>query len=212
MAVTSSSSLDSEKQRLGDRTRRRILDHAARLLRQKGYASTSLRDISAAAEMKVGSLYYHFTSKDDLVEVVLTEGIRQVETKVREAVAKARGQGEDALEVIRVAMIAHTEAIHVKDDYASANVRCFAHTPPEMMKNLRNVRKDLDDFWRELLAKARNDGLLEIDADLLTFRMAIIGMMNWTLEWRRPSDPSPAALGQQFYNILFRQGPSNQAT
>jgi len=45
-----------------DDTRRQILDAAAKLLRQNGYASTSLRDIAAATGMKAGSLYYHFAS------------------------------------------------------------------------------------------------------------------------------------------------------
>lgn len=205
MARTPKRTAEKDTQRLGDRTRRRVLDHAARILRQKGYASTSLRDIAGAAEMKIGSLYYHFSSKDELVEEVLSEGIRQVETQVREAVAKAQGAGADALEIIRLAMIAHMQAVHDKGDYASANIKCFGHTPPEMQRNLRNVRKHLDDFWRATLDQAFDDGLIDAETDPLTLRMGMIGMMNWTLEWRRPSDASPAALGQQFFDILFKR-------
>ena len=72
-----------------DKTHRKILDITAELLARNGYASTSLRDISGAANMKAGSLYYHFTSKDELVERVLSQGIKLVEDKVRAAIAKS---------------------------------------------------------------------------------------------------------------------------
>ena len=62
-----------------DDTRRQILDAAAKLLRQNGYASTSLRDIAAATGMKAGSLYYHFASKEEIAETVMAEGIDLVQ-------------------------------------------------------------------------------------------------------------------------------------
>src|SRR5271154_5122899 len=49
-------------------TRRLILEAAAALFREKGYAEVSLREIAQAAGMKTGSLYYHFESKESLVE------------------------------------------------------------------------------------------------------------------------------------------------
>src|SRR3954467_8164786 len=47
-------------------TKRVVLDSPAKLFRIHGYAATSLRDIAAAAGMKAGSLYYHFSSKDEI--------------------------------------------------------------------------------------------------------------------------------------------------
>jgi AcrR family transcriptional regulator len=47
-----------------------ILDEAARLFREKGYAATSMRDIAAAVDMLPGSLYYHFAAKEDLLVAV----------------------------------------------------------------------------------------------------------------------------------------------
>ncbi len=53
------------------RTRRRILDLAARLFIERGYGAVSLRDIAEAAEITKGAIYGHFRSKGQLlVEVV----------------------------------------------------------------------------------------------------------------------------------------------
>ena len=55
-------------------TRQAILHAAAGLFRERGYAAVSLRDIAEVVGMKTGSLYYHFSSKEGLVEEILTLG------------------------------------------------------------------------------------------------------------------------------------------
>ena len=59
-------------------SRRLILDHAARLLRGGGYHQTTLREIAEAVGIRKASLYYHFGSKEEIVEeVAATAGERQ---------------------------------------------------------------------------------------------------------------------------------------
>lgn len=183
-------------------TRRQILDQAARLLRTNGYASTSLRDIAAATDMKAGSLYYHFVSKEALAETVMVEGIEIVRSAVQQALA-AQPPDSDPLDDIEVAIKAHLRALRDSGDYASANIRCFAHVPPEMRRRLRKVRQRYEADWRKLLARARESGALrqEIDDDAL--RYGLFGVMNWTLEWLRSGGPAPDQLGAMFFQIMF---------
>ena len=68
-------------------TRRVILEAAAALFREKGYAEVSLRDIAEAARIKTGSLYYHFESKESLVEEILALGTEGALECARTAVA-----------------------------------------------------------------------------------------------------------------------------
>ena len=50
--------------------RKGVLDVAARLFRDRGYGSVSLRKIAEAAGIKAGSIYYHFGSKDEIVVAI----------------------------------------------------------------------------------------------------------------------------------------------
>ena len=52
-------------------TRTRILDAAYRLFRRKGYIRVSMDEIAAATPVTKRTLYYHFTSKDELLATVL---------------------------------------------------------------------------------------------------------------------------------------------
>jgi len=55
----------------GERTRARIIDAAARLIYERGVASTTLEDVRAAADVSGSQLYHYFADKEDLVQAVI---------------------------------------------------------------------------------------------------------------------------------------------
>ncbi|GAA3824754.1 ScbR family autoregulator-binding transcription factor [Streptomyces coacervatus] len=55
------------------RTRRRILEAAASVFAERGYASAGMAEILEAAEMTKGALYFHFPSKEALAKAVVEE-------------------------------------------------------------------------------------------------------------------------------------------
>lgn len=50
----------------GDQTRERILEKAAALFNQRGYAGTSFSELMAATGLQKGGLYRHFANKEEL--------------------------------------------------------------------------------------------------------------------------------------------------
>ena len=66
-----------------------ILDVSAQQFVEKGFASTSTRDIAKATGMLPGSLYYHFASKDDLLVAVFEEGVQRISASVDTALEAA---------------------------------------------------------------------------------------------------------------------------
>jgi AcrR family transcriptional regulator len=57
----------------GPTTRLRILQIALSLMSQRGVDGTSMRDLAAAVDLNVASLYHYFPSKRELLEAVLVE-------------------------------------------------------------------------------------------------------------------------------------------
>ena len=88
-------------------TRQRILEAAARLFSERGYAGASVRDIAAELGIANPSLYYHFSSKEEMLAELLSEPLRRVERAVEEAKgltgeARARRIIEGLLEALEV--------------------------------------------------------------------------------------------------------------
>ncbi len=59
--------------RRGPQTRKHILDVSLRLFSERGVARTSIRDIARDVGITDAAIYYHFSSKQELLEALLEE-------------------------------------------------------------------------------------------------------------------------------------------
>jgi AcrR family transcriptional regulator len=63
-------------------TRQRILDAALECFEANGVAATTIDDITTAAELSVGSVYHHFTGKDDIFEHLVRQALNDYRTGI----------------------------------------------------------------------------------------------------------------------------------
>jgi AcrR family transcriptional regulator len=59
-------------------SRNKILDAAERLFMEKGYENTTVSDILNASGIAKGSLYYHYTSKEDVLDGIIGRITEQI--------------------------------------------------------------------------------------------------------------------------------------
>lgn len=171
--------------RKSDATRQRILDAAAKVFRDKGYAGARLTDIAAAAGMQAGSLYYHFASREELVEEVLRAGVQQaLEFMQREV--EALPPEASATERLRTAVRSHLLMVLEIGDYTSANIRILGQLPEEIRKRHLVDQRQLGAYMQQLLEAARQAGEIRADVDLSVIRMLVFGALNWAVEWHQP--------------------------
>ena len=62
-------------------TKDSILNAAERLFAERGYDATSLRAITAAADVNLAAVNYHFQSKDQLLRALFTRGMQRLNRK-----------------------------------------------------------------------------------------------------------------------------------
>lgn len=80
-------------------TRTRILKAACELFEQRGFAGTSIRDLAVRVGMTKAALYYHFPSKEEVLEAVLAPFMEEID---RIIAATASGQWTRAELVARL--------------------------------------------------------------------------------------------------------------
>ena len=185
-------------------TRRLILEAAAGLFREKGYAAVSLRDIADVVKMRTGSLYYHFDSKESLVEEILALGTQGALAASRAAV-KALGEDADAVDKLHAVFRAHTTFLHDEEDFASANLKILQQVPPAIRE--RHVRQDQEygEFVAEIIDEIAQRGRLAPGIDRSLLRMLCFGAMNWSISWYDPHGRSPEQIADQLMTLV-RQG------
>ncbi|WP_419933291.1 TetR/AcrR family transcriptional regulator [Candidatus Poriferisodalis sp.] len=174
--------------RKGERSRMRILDAAARLLSCRGYAATTLTDIAAAAEMQAGSLYYHFDSKDAIVEEVLRVGIDHARNAI-DASLVALGPDAQGSERLAEAIVAYVNCIVAESSFTVANIRCYNESPPHTREQLTSALREFTDLWVGLLAEGQADGSLRDDTNPKVLARLMISGLNSLASWYRPGGP-----------------------
>jgi TetR/AcrR family transcriptional regulator, cholesterol catabolism regulator len=184
----------------GQESRRNLLNCAARVFREQGYAAASLRDIADAAGMRTASMYYHFGSKDEIVAEVLNIAVQTVFAEVRKSVNMVAGSS--AIVRIRAAVEAHLRAIFETDDYNGASIRIFAQIPPHIAEATVAQREEYVGFWKSLLSEAQSEGQLG-EGDLTLLRLFLFGAMNWAPQWYKPGGYSLREIADELCDVFL---------
>ena len=65
-----------------NKTKRKIFETSMKLFAEKGYDATSIEDITATVGVAKGTLYYHFSSKEEIFNFLIEEGIKLLQNSI----------------------------------------------------------------------------------------------------------------------------------
>lgn len=85
----------------GEITRQKIIEQAAPLFNQLGFAGCSMQDIMAATGLEKGGLYRHFSSKEELAEEAFRYSLARVTQARWEGIEEVEGSVEKLRFVVR---------------------------------------------------------------------------------------------------------------
>lgn len=183
-------------------SQRRVLDAAAKIFRDCGYAGTTMRAIADEADLKAGSIYYHYKSKDDLISAVLDIGIQTVADNVDKALMAlpdtATGRNR-----IETAIRAHLSAIIEVGDYTLATRRALGQVPEPIRARNRQMTDAYGAIWQKILADAHERGEFNTTADLSLARIFILAGLNWTVEWFKSGGRSIDDVAREFASVVL---------
>ena len=182
--------------------RRLILDAAAKVFGEHGFADVRLSDIAAAAGTHAGSLYYHFKSREELVDQVLIEGVNGIFSEVVARI-EALGPNADPCDKLACGIRAHLETMLELNDYSSAHVRIVNQVPRAIRAGHLKRQRAYMQYWRGLFTEADNAKLIRVGLDVSVARMLLHGMLNWTIEWYRSDGLNATELAQQTVDLLL---------
>lgn len=177
-----------------------ILDAAAEIIVRQGYEACTMRAVANMVDMKAGSLYYHFKSKDEIVEEILNQGIETLFEFVSDTV---RNFSREApfVEKITAAVRAHVSSMVGKD---RKFMHVYEHLPPIIKRRSRRMREKYAMLWHGLFAEGLTDGNVSSDVDLKLLVPYFLGGLNRVPEWIHVSGASSDAIADLATSILLK--------
>ncbi|MEZ0065785.1 AcrR family transcriptional regulator [Streptacidiphilus sp. MAP12-20] len=181
--------------------RQEILDTAAEVFAEQGYNATTVRKIADQAGMLAGSLYYHFDSKESMLEEILTAFLSELWTGY-DAVLESELDPRETLEALVTESFREIDrhraavAIYQKESKQLAPQPRFAF--------LAESQQKFEKAWLRTLERGVADGVFRADLDIrLTYRF--VRDTVWVAaSWYRPGGRhSPEEIARQYLTMVL---------
>jgi AcrR family transcriptional regulator len=182
-------------------TRQDILEAAAQVFRQKGFHGASMQDIAKAVNLQKPSLYHHVSSKQEILLALLDRALELLLERISPISMQDIPADKKLQEMIR----GYLEILAENTDLSA--VLLFEHRSLERKQHARHVpnRDKFEALWRNVLQEGVATKLFTCDDPALTTR-AILGILNWTITWYRPSGPLQIDQIADHYSDLLLHG------
>ena len=136
-------------------TKARIIEQAAEVFNQKGYAGSSIADIMQATGLKKGGIYNHFNSKDELAVAAFDYAVSLMSQKVWSAV-KTKRNAIERLQALVSSYLAYVETPPIVGGCPILNTAIEAD---DTDSPLRDRAIAAINNWRNLIVRIINKGI-----------------------------------------------------
>lgn len=183
-------------------TRRALYAQMVVLIYEKGYHSSSLRELGRRVGIQMPSIYYHYSSKQQLLLEIMVQTMEDLTKLVEASVANA---GEDVGAQVQAAMAAHIafhterrrEAYIVDSELRSLDLR--------QRRKITAMRDNYERVFAGLLERGAAEGRFGIDDVSLAVK-ALMAMCTEVSVWYRPDGRLSLADITDAYTRLFLYG------
>jgi AcrR family transcriptional regulator len=192
--------------------RDRIIEAAARVFAQKGYAGSSVADIAVKAEIGKGTIYAYFDSKEDLFFAVFEWFILQTGTAAKVSVSHLGGSATQRLEVLSDSIMGMWDEIQ---DVFTLTIEFWAASSSSQIRDrFKEAFRRLYNEFRGLVVALIRDGIergeFRSDVDSASIAAALVGTWDalFIQAWfEKKFDPLITA--RNFLKVVIR-GLSNE--
>jgi AcrR family transcriptional regulator len=176
-----------------------VLKTSAAIFAEKGYHSTSIRDIARATKMSLAGLYYYFSSKEELLFLIqdycfgtVLEDCRRLLAGVDDPISRVKLLIENHLNYF----VNNMNEMKVLSHEANA-------IGGDFFKKVNSKKRQYVDLVMNLLQQIAVEHKVEgVDLRVATF--SLFGMMNWIYNWYNPrKDLDVAALSQSITRLFL---------
>jgi AcrR family transcriptional regulator len=183
-----------------NRTKRKIFETSMKLFSEKGYDNASIEEITATAGVAKGSLYYHFSKKEDIFDLLLKEGIglllNNIEIKTKNATT--------ATEKIKAVILIQIKVIVKYEELANVILSQFWGSDPRNIK-CKNAVFEYIKVIEEIVKEGIDNGEF-YDGDIEAIASGIFGVTCSSLIYRlkRNKDVDVQRVYQGFIDTVVR--------
>lgn len=161
------------------RRRAAIVKSAAHVFGRKGFHATTLEEIAADLQVTKASLYYYFSTKEELLYEVHLLSMHDV----LERVERIRAASDSPAAQLEAAITEHLRIL--AGDYEGAFLLQQEYDlPPEYREEIIKLRDKYEKTLLDIVQEGEHQRLFRVKDARVAVRM-LLGSINWFLRWYR---------------------------
>lgn len=161
--------------------KQKILEAAARLFREKGYTTTSMRDLAQAVNLKASSLYNHISGKEEILREICFNNAERFHRELDQI-----EQREDNAEA-KVRALIHLHIQVATEDITSITAFNdeWRHLTEPHLSEFIGQRKAYEARFRSIIEAGIKDGSFKVFNTSIAL-YTIFSAIRWIYDWYRP--------------------------
>ncbi len=176
-----------------------IVNVAAKLFKQKGFVATSMRDLAAELGIEAASIYYHFKSKEELLEKICFDMADKFITNAREV----NDIYFNAEEKLRMAIKFHVETITENQNQSSVFLSEWRNLSEPKFALFKQLRQQYENQFTIILADGEKEDIFD-DVDKKFAVLSILSTINFINEWYKPEGKMNASeIAEKLSNFIM---------
>ena len=171
-------------------TKHRILDAAEQQFGDRGFAETSLRDITKKAHVNLAAVNYHFGSKEALLAAVLDRRLQPINERrlqlLDDLESQSGNEGPPLVEIVRAFVSPPFEKQQEWGDTGQTFLRVLGRVHGETNDDFREVFMSEYELLYQRFTTALSRAVPHLgNADLTWRMMFMVGSMAFTMSWSK---------------------------
>jgi TetR/AcrR family transcriptional regulator, cholesterol catabolism regulator len=167
---------------------------SAELFARQGYAATDLREIADAVDIHVSSLYNYIFGKEHLLYEIMSDGLREANACLDEALSTSSRPEEQLYAAIRAHVLHHAHRSHLAWS-ASIEER---NLTGDYLDAILKMKHQFESTFLEVLTRGMDEGVLRVTNPKIVL-YGLIGMAQTVSRWY---DPNGSLTAEEIADIL----------
>jgi AcrR family transcriptional regulator len=184
------------------KAKKNVFEVAAEVFHRKGYDNTSMSDVATAAGLTKAGLYHHVSSKESLLFTVLDSGLDLTESYVMKPLEGI----SEPLDRLRMMIDLHLRLVLEERNLEVTGLlhECKTLSTSDRAR-INRRKKEYVRMTTKLVADVvKKHHIKDVDPKLAAF--ALLGMLNWTYQWYKPSGSNSREQIVDTFQRIFMQG------
>ncbi len=146
-----------------NKTKRKIFETSMNLFAKKGYEATSIEEITSVVGVAKGTLYYHFSSKDEIFNFLVEEGMKLLKNSILIKTSKV----DNAQDKLKAIILIQIKVLLKYEDFITILLsQIWGHEPRNIA--CKNYVFDYINIIEAIIQDGINNGELDdVDPEVL---------------------------------------------